>query len=79
MPGIMQFSPALAAVYVLGKYDQERMCLTIGRACNIPPVALRLFNVYGRRQAFSNPYTGVLAIYASQLLNRDGLAEDGIH
>jgi dTDP-L-rhamnose 4-epimerase len=32
-------------------------------------LALRLFNVYGPRQALSNPYTGVLAIFASRLLN----------
>lgn len=71
--------PTLASVYALSKYDQERMCLMIGRAYQIPTVALRFFNVYGTRQALSNPYTGVLAIFASQLLN--GLApvifEDG--
>ncbi|WP_437731815.1 SDR family NAD(P)-dependent oxidoreductase [Sorangium sp. So ce1335] len=62
-------TPALESVYALSKYDQERLCLTIGRAYNIPTVALRFFNVYGRRQALSNPYTGVLAIFASRLLN----------
>src|SRR5207253_482630 len=61
--------PALASVYALSKYDQERLCLLIGRAYNIPTVALRFFNVYGTRQALSNPYTGVLAIFASRLLN----------
>ena len=61
--------PSLASVYALSKYDQERLCLLIGRAYGIPTVALRLFNVYGTRQALSNPYTGVLAIFASRLLN----------
>ncbi|HEX8412067.1 MAG TPA: NAD-dependent epimerase/dehydratase family protein [Thermoanaerobaculia bacterium] len=61
--------PALASVYALSKFDQERLCLMIGRAYNIPTVALRFFNVYGTRQALSNPYTGVLAIFASRLLN----------
>ncbi len=61
--------PSLASVYALSKYDQERLCLLIGRAYNIPTVALRFFNVYGTRQALSNPYTGVLAIFASRLLN----------
>ena len=61
--------PALASVYALSKYDQERLCLMIGRAYNIPTVALRFFNAYGPRQALSNPYTGVLAIFASRLLN----------
>lgn len=72
-------SPALASVYALSKFDQERMCLTLGRAYNIPTVALRFFNVYGPRQALSNPYTGVLAIFAAQLLNdrRPVIFEDG--
>ena len=61
--------PTLASVYALSKYDQERMTLIVGRAYNIPTVGLRFFNVYGTRQALSNPYTGVLAIFASQLLN----------
>jgi dTDP-L-rhamnose 4-epimerase len=46
------------------------MCLLWGSAYGVPTVALRLFNVYGPRQALSNPYTGVLAIFASRLLNR---------
>jgi dTDP-L-rhamnose 4-epimerase len=67
-------------VYALSKYDQERLCLLIGRAYNIPAVALRLFNVYGTRQALSNPYTGVLAIFASRLLNDKSplVNEDGL-
>ncbi len=72
-------TPSLASVYALSKYDQERMCLMIGAAYNIPTVALRFFNVYGPRQALSNPYTGVLAIFASRLLNgnRPLIFEDG--
>ena len=61
--------PALASVYALTKYDQERMCLLYGAAYDLPSVALRFFNVYGPRQALSNPYTGVLAIFAARLLN----------
>src|SRR4051794_29893721 len=61
--------PVLASVYALSKYDQERLCLMFGAAYDVPAVALRLFNVYGTRQALSNPYTGVLAIFASRLLN----------
>jgi dTDP-L-rhamnose 4-epimerase len=61
--------PALASIYALSKYNQERMCLMIGRAYNIPTVALRFFNIFGPRQALSNPYTGVLAIFASRYLN----------
>ncbi len=61
--------PALSSIYALSKYDQERMCLMIGQAYGIETVALRFFNVFGTRQALSNPYTGVLAIFASRLLN----------
>src|SRR2546421_2774186 len=61
--------PELASVYALSKFDQERLCLMVGRAYQIPTVALRFFNVYGTRQALSNPYTGVLAIFASRLMN----------
>jgi dTDP-L-rhamnose 4-epimerase len=61
--------PSLESVYALSKYDQERMALLTGRAYGFPVAALRFFNVYGPRQALSNPYTGVLAIFASRLLN----------
>jgi len=72
-------TPTLSSVYALSKYDQERLCLMVGRAYNLPTVALRFFNVYGTRQALSNPYTGVLAIFASRLLNGNAplIFEDG--
>ena len=56
------------------------MCLLIGEAYGIPTVALRFFNVYGTRQALSNPYTGVLAIFAARYLNRRPpvIFEDGL-
>ena len=59
----------LSSIYALTKYQQERAVLVCGAAYDIPTVALRLFNTYGTRQALSNPYTGVLAIFASRLLN----------
>jgi dTDP-L-rhamnose 4-epimerase len=62
-------TPALASVYALSKYDQERLTLIVGRAYNIPSVALRFFNTYGPYQALSNPYTGVLSNFASRVLN----------
>jgi dTDP-L-rhamnose 4-epimerase len=68
MPTSEDKVPALESVYALSKYDQERLCLVVGRAYGIPTVALRFFNVYGPRQALSNPSTGVLAIFASRLL-----------
>ncbi len=61
--------PALSSVYALNKFTQERLALIVGRARNLPAVALRFFNVYGPRQALSNPYTGVLAIFAARYLN----------
>jgi dTDP-L-rhamnose 4-epimerase len=72
-------TPCLSSVYALSKYDQERLCLMLGKAYNIPTVALRFFNVYGTRQALSNPYTGVLAIFASCFLNDNApmIFEDG--
>ncbi|HEX4749518.1 MAG TPA: NAD-dependent epimerase/dehydratase family protein [Bryobacteraceae bacterium] len=71
--------PSLASIYALSKYDQEQMCLIVGRAYGIPTVALRFFNAYGPFQSLSNPYTGVLAIFASRLLNRKRpmIFEDG--
>lgn len=72
--------PNLSSVYALSKYDQERLCLITGKAYNMPVTALRFFNVYGTRQALSNPYTGVLAIFASRLLNGNAplIFEDGL-
>jgi dTDP-L-rhamnose 4-epimerase len=61
--------PTLSSVYAITKYAQERYALSVGEAYRIPTVALRFFNVYGPHQALSNPYTGVLAIFASRLLN----------
>jgi dTDP-L-rhamnose 4-epimerase len=61
--------PGLSSIYALTKYEQERACLVAAPAYGVPTVALRLFNTYGPRQALSNPYTGVLAIFASRLLN----------
>lgn len=61
--------PVPSSPYALTKYDQELLCLMFGRAYSVPTLALRLFNVYGPRQALSNPYTGVMAIFACRLLN----------
>ncbi|MGD9562037.1 MAG: NAD-dependent epimerase/dehydratase family protein [Pyrinomonadaceae bacterium] len=67
------------SVYAVSKQDQEQYCLAVGRAYKIPTVAFRYFNVYGTRQALSNPYTGVCAIFSSRLLNdqRPLIFEDG--
>lgn len=69
-----------SSVYAINKRDHEEMFLSVGRAYGIPTVALRYFNAYGPRQALSNPYTGVAAIFSSQLLNGNAplIYEDGL-
>jgi dTDP-L-rhamnose 4-epimerase len=57
------------SIYAINKRDHEEMFLAVGAAYGMPAVALRFFNVYGERQALSNPYTGVAAIFSSRLLN----------
>jgi dTDP-L-rhamnose 4-epimerase len=71
--------PDLASIYALNKYVQERTTHIMSEAYGMEGVCLRLFNVYGPGQALSNPYTGVLAIFASRLLNgqQPMIYEDG--
>jgi dTDP-L-rhamnose 4-epimerase len=66
-------------VYAITKVDQERLVLTWGRQTGIPTVALRYSCTYGPRQSVFNPYTGVIAIFATRLLNGQPpvLYEDG--
>jgi dTDP-L-rhamnose 4-epimerase len=66
-------------IYAVCKYVTERQSLIIGQKLGIPTIPLRFFNTYGPRQALSNPYTGVAAIFASRLLNGDSpiIYEDG--
>ena len=67
------------SVYAVTKRDHEELFLTVGYAYRIPTVALRYFNIYGERQALSNPYTGVAAIFSARVLNGQAptLFEDG--
>lgn len=71
--------PNLASIYALNKYVQERTTFIMANPYGMEGVCLRLFNVYGPGQALSNPYTGVLAIFASRLLNgqQPMIFEDG--
>jgi len=57
------------SIYAVTKRDHEEMFLALGHAYRLPAVALRYFNIYGSRQALSNPYTGVAAIFCSRFLN----------
>jgi dTDP-L-rhamnose 4-epimerase len=72
-------TPAVPSVYALSKYYQERLCFDVAPAHGISVVGLRFFNIFGTRQSLSNPYTGVLAIFAARLLsNRAPIVyEDG--
>ncbi len=67
------------SIYAITKRDHEEMFLSVGAAYGIPTAALRYFNIYGSRQALSNPYTGVMAIFSSRLINdnRPLVFEDG--
>jgi len=67
------------SIYAMTKRHQEEMCLLTGKTYGIPTVALRYFNVYGSRQALSNPYTGCAAIFTSRILNNKPphIFEDG--
>lgn len=57
------------SVYALTKVDQERLTLMWSRQTGIPAVALRYACTYGPRQSIYNPYTGVIAIFCTRLLN----------
>ncbi|WP_284945461.1 SDR family NAD(P)-dependent oxidoreductase [Acidisoma cladoniae] len=71
--------PVLSSVYAITKYTQERLCMNVVPAYGMESVALRMFNVFGAGQALSNPYTGVLAIFAARILNGQSpmVFEDG--
>src|SRR5438128_5446751 len=66
-------------VYGLTRVDQERLVLLWGKQVGIPTVALRYACTYGPRQSIFNPYTGVIAIFCTRLLNKlpPVLYEDG--
>jgi dTDP-L-rhamnose 4-epimerase len=71
--------PMPTSIYAMSKRHQEEMCLLVGKTYGIPTLALRYFNVYGSRQALSNPYTGCVAIFLSRILNNKPpyIFEDG--
>lgn len=67
------------SIYGLSKQTQEQMVLIAGKALNIPTIAFRYQNVYGPGQSLSNPYTGILSIFSTQLKNNNpiNIFEDG--
>jgi dTDP-L-rhamnose 4-epimerase len=68
-----------ASIYAITKRDHEEMFLAFGKAYGVAAVALRFFNIYGSRQALTNPYTGVAAIFCGRMLagQRPLVFEDG--
>jgi dTDP-L-rhamnose 4-epimerase len=80
IPTTEEKPPALASVYALSKYDQERMTLMVAPAYGMRAIALRFFNTYGPYQALSNPYTGVISNFAVRVLNGKPplIYEDGL-
>jgi dTDP-L-rhamnose 4-epimerase len=68
-----------SSVYGITKYNQEQMIMTVCPTINISPVAFRYQNVYGPGQSLSNPYTGILSIFSTQIRNGNNIQifEDG--
>lgn len=68
------------SIYGITKQVQEQLFLTVGRSLGMPAVALRYQNVYGPGQSLRNPYTGILSIFSTRLLNGNEILifEDGL-
>jgi dTDP-L-rhamnose 4-epimerase len=69
-----------SSVYGITKQNQEQMIMTVCPTLGIEPVAFRYQNVYGPGQSLSNPYTGILSIFSTQIRNNNGIQifEDGL-
>lgn len=67
------------SIYAITKSNQEQMVLISCDSLNIPAVALRYQNVYGPGQSLTNPYTGILSIFSTRILNNNNINvfEDG--
>ena len=68
-----------SSIYGITKHNQEQMVLVSCKSLGIPAVALRYQNVYGPGQSLSNPYTGILSIFSTRILNGNpiNIFEDG--
>lgn len=69
-----------SSIYGFTKYGQESMSIIMGKALQIPVVALRFQNVYGPGQSLKNPYTGILSIFSTRIKNGNDITifEDGL-
>ncbi len=69
VPTSEEAPPRSCSVYGISKFSQEQQCLAFCRAHGLDGVALRFQNVYGPGQSLKNPYTGILSIFSSLLLD----------
>ena len=69
-----------SSIYSLTKYNQEKMLQLVCDNIDIQPIILRYQNVYGPGQSLSNPYTGILSIFSTRILNQNDIEvyEDGL-
>ena len=69
-----------SSIYGITKQNQEQMILVGCKSLNIPAVSFRYQNVYGPGQSLSNPYTGILSIFSTRILNNNSINifEDGL-
>ncbi len=67
------------SVYGITKQMQEELVMTVCKAIGIPALVYRYQNVYGPGQSLSNPYTGILSIFSTQIMNGGSINifEDG--
>ena len=67
------------SIYGMNKYQQEQMMLLIGKSLDISTISLRFQNVYGPGQSLFNPYTGILSVFSTNILNSNNIEiyEDG--
>tara|TARA_Y200000002_G_scaffold35265_1_gene25838 strand:- start:1738 stop:2871 length:1134 start_codon:yes stop_codon:yes gene_type:complete len=68
-----------SSIYGITKSDQEQMILVACKSLGISAIALRYQNVYGPGQSLINPYTGILSIFSTRILNNNpiNIFEDG--
>lgn len=68
-----------SSVYGIAKQVQGQLVHLVCKAIGVESVSFRYQNVYGPGQSLSNPYTGILSIFSTQIKNHHGLNifEDG--
>jgi dTDP-L-rhamnose 4-epimerase len=68
------------SVYGITKQNQEQMVLVVAKSIGLDAVSFRYQNVYGPGQSLSNPYTGILSIFSTQIKNGNNINifEDGL-